>query len=162
MTSWTAWQTKETLLGSETQILFWTRSGSEEIFRIKTVKNSGRSYLLVHLLRILVTQGSSTPRGASCYHANHWWRHFLLPRATLTVNFVFKHGVRILESTKAITDASKTCSISVQGWFSLAHKHKHKHKHNISISKWEHPRHKHKHKQKNEPTYLSYAVFTCA
>lgn len=81
----------------------------KEIFRTGTVKNSGRSYLLVHLLRILVSQGSSTPRGASCYHANHWWRHFLLPRATLTVNFVFKHGVGILKSTKAITRVFKTC-----------------------------------------------------
>lgn len=46
-------------------------------------------------------------------------------------------------------------------WFSLKHKNKRKqtHKH-----KWKHPRHKHKHKKKrkkNEPSYLSWAVFTC-
>ena len=43
-------------------------------------------------------------------------------------------------------------------WFSLAHKQ------DISITS-RHPRHKRKHKQKhkkNEPTYLSYAVLTCA
>ena len=59
---------------------------------------------------------------------------------------------------------SRYCGFKTLGRFSLAHKHKykHKHKHNISISKREHPRHKHKHKQKNEPTYLSYAVLTCA